>query len=118
MLRTRARLKAPRLGIFGPWAHRYPHLGIPGPAIGYLQETLRWLDHWLKGRPTGIMQEPMLRAWLPSGFTVAPTPDDRPGRWISEPGRSSGVRSEEHTSELQSHLNLVCRLLLEKKTKK
>src|SRR6476661_10892219 len=25
------------------------------------------------------------------------------------------VRSEEHTSELQSHLNLVCRLLLEKK---
>src|SRR4029434_1184004 len=27
------------------------------------------------------------------------------------------VRSEEHTSELQSHLNLVCRLLLEKKIK-
>src|SRR5260370_8980421 len=29
-----------------------------------------------------------------------------------------GARSEEHTSELQSHLNLVCRLLLEKKKKK
>src|SRR5260370_16401601 len=28
------------------------------------------------------------------------------------------VRSEEHTSELQSHLNLVCRLLLEKKNSK
>src|SRR5207237_2618593 len=28
---------------------------------------------------------------------------------------AGGVRSEEHTSELQSHLNLVCRLLLEKK---
>src|SRR5260370_4450906 len=28
------------------------------------------------------------------------------------------VRSEEHTSELQSHLNLVCRLLLEKKKRK
>src|SRR5438477_5177258 len=27
----------------------------------------------------------------------------------------SSVRSEEHTSELQSHVNLVCRLLLEKK---
>src|SRR5260370_32724436 len=27
-------------------------------------------------------------------------------------------RSEEHTSELQSHLNLVCRLLLEKKKQK
>src|SRR5438477_3181498 len=28
-----------------------------------------------------------------------------------------GNRSEEHTSELQSHVNLVCRLLLEKKKK-
>src|SRR5260370_32196480 len=28
---------------------------------------------------------------------------------------AAGGRSEEHTSELQSHLNLVCRLLLEKK---
>src|SRR5260370_17607321 len=31
---------------------------------------------------------------------------------------TSGSRSEEHTSELQSHLNLVCRLLLEKKKTK
>src|SRR5713101_9620143 len=31
---------------------------------------------------------------------------------------SGAVRSEEHTSELQSHVNLVCRLLLEKKKKK
>src|SRR4029077_21294509 len=30
-------------------------------------------------------------------------------------GSPSWYRSEEHTSELQSHLNLVCRLLLEKK---
>src|SRR5260370_30147795 len=29
--------------------------------------------------------------------------------------RAGHLRSEEHTSELQSHLNLVCRLLLEKK---
>src|SRR3989304_5855465 len=31
---------------------------------------------------------------------------------------STGMRSEEHTSELQSRLHLVCRLLLEKKKKK
>src|SRR5205809_5292037 len=33
-------------------------------------------------------------------------------------GRPAGPRSEEHTSELQSRLHLVCRLLLEKKKKK
>src|SRR5467141_4349017 len=32
-------------------------------------------------------------------------------------GHAPTSRSEEHTSELQSHLNLVCRLLLEKKKK-
>src|SRR5260370_4801689 len=37
--------------------------------------------------------------------------------YVSENGRQNKMRSEEHTSELQSHLNLVCRLLLEKKKK-
>src|SRR5205809_6195526 len=40
-------------------------------------------------------------------------------RWYSLAGRPApGPRSEEHTSELQSRLHLVCRLLLEKKKKK
>src|SRR5260370_24824405 len=40
----------------------------------------------------------------------------RPGPSISVgPVSPTAERSEEHTSELQSHLNLVCRLLLEKK---
>src|SRR2546427_1712297 len=38
--------------------------------------------------------------------------------YTPHPLRSSAARSEEHTSELQSQSNLVCRLLLEKKKKK
>src|SRR5260370_5947019 len=38
-------------------------------------------------------------------------------RYGSPQPRNIPCRSEEHTSELQSHLNLVCRLLLEKKKK-
>src|SRR5260370_17496234 len=41
-----------------------------------------------------------------------PVSGERCGKYALSPVR----RSEEHTSELQSHLNLVCRLLLEKKT--
>src|SRR5690242_21605399 len=45
----------------------------------------------------------------------------RRGRWPAARKRGGGPgqfrRSEEHTSELQSHVNLVCRLLLEKKKK-
>src|SRR5438132_7309771 len=40
---------------------------------------------------------------------------DEPG--CSSSGRAIQARSEEHTSELQSHSDLVCRLLLEKKKK-
>src|SRR5688572_31931613 len=39
-------------------------------------------------------------------------------RGTHQKGRTTGGRSEEHTSELQSQSNLVCRLLLEKKKNK
>src|SRR2546430_8141562 len=46
------------------------------------------------------------------------TPGVRPGSGrLVHPGEEGGDRSEEHTSELQSQSNLVCRLLLEKKKK-
>jgi uncharacterized protein len=74
-------LPGPRLGLIGPWAHHYPHQGQPGPAIGFLDEALRWWDHWLKGRDTGIMREPMLRAFMQERGTQQ---GDRSGRWIGE----------------------------------
>ncbi len=77
-------LTAPRLGIVGPWGHKYPHLGVPGPAIGFLTEMLRWWDYWLKGVDTGIMQEPMLRAYVQDWINPAAHFDHRPGRWVAE----------------------------------
>src|SRR5256885_5335768 len=54
---------------------------------------------------------------LPLGEPV-PQADARPDRRARQPQRAQpDRRSEEHTSELQSPCNLVCRLLLEKKKK-
>ncbi|MDX1710163.1 MAG: CocE/NonD family hydrolase [Rhodovibrionaceae bacterium] len=78
-------LDGPRKGLVGPWAHTYPHLGVPGPAIGFLQECLRWFDHWLKGKDTGIMDEPMMRVWMQDSARPSARYDMRPGRWVSEP---------------------------------
>src|SRR5256885_8513241 len=55
------------------------------------------------------------RALRPSLGSGARTPEARTGRLRARP--CAGRRSEEHTSELQSPCNLVCRLLLEKKKK-
>src|SRR5215204_7113250 len=49
--------------------------------------------------------------------TLFRSPRRRPDRCGCGAGRRAGGRSEEHTSELQSHSDLVCRLLLEKKKK-
>src|SRR5437588_1912186 len=52
--------------------------------------------------------------------SAAGGPDRLPAGAAERPGRAApdDRRSEEHTSELQSHSDLVCRLLLEKKKKK
>jgi hypothetical protein len=79
------RLSCPRKGLIGPWAHAYPHFARPGPQIGFLQEMLRWWDHWLKGIDTGVMDEPMLRAWMTESVKPARHHEILPGRWIEEP---------------------------------
>ncbi|WP_026186244.1 CocE/NonD family hydrolase [Thioalkalivibrio thiocyanodenitrificans] len=85
VFRLLAHLRVPRLGLIGPWSHKYPHQGVPGPAIGFLQECLRWWDRWLKGRDTGIMDEPMLRAWMQDSVPPTTYYHERPGRWVGEP---------------------------------
>ncbi len=78
-------LTVPRKGLIGPWAHAYPHFALPGPQIGFLQEALRWWDRWLKGIDTGVMDEPMLRAWMMDSVPPARHHEQRPGRWVAEP---------------------------------
>ena len=82
--RLLAGLTVPRKGLIGPWAHAYPHFALPGPQIGFLQEMLRWWDHWLKGSDTGVMDEPMLRAWMKESVKPASHHETLPGRWIAE----------------------------------
>lgn len=77
-------LSCPRLGLVGPWGHKYPHQGVPGPAIGFLQEALRFWDESLKGVETGIFDEPMLRAWLQDSVEPSTAYAERPGRWVAE----------------------------------
>nr|MDQ3988439.1 CocE/NonD family hydrolase [Actinomycetota bacterium] len=78
-------LDVPRKGLIGPWSHRYPHLGAPGPAIGYLQEVVRWWDHWLKGAENEVMAGPALRTWMQESVPPFTAYVERPGRWVGEP---------------------------------
>ena len=85
VFRLMRNLQCPRKGLIGPWSHMYPHLGVPGQAIGFVQELLRWWEYWLKGRDTGIMDEPMLRVWMQNSVPPTTHYSERPGRWVAEP---------------------------------
>ena len=75
-------LQVPRRGLVGPWGHKYPHMGGPGPTIDFLSECVRWWDRWLKGIANQCDTEPMLLAWMQD--TANPLNPVRPGRWVAE----------------------------------
>jgi uncharacterized protein len=86
VLRLLSNLSCPVKGIIGPWAHQYPDIDRPpGPRMGFLQETLRWWDRWLRGVPNGVDGEPALRAWMQDSVRPATVYAERPGRWVTEP---------------------------------
>ncbi|MDH3666227.1 MAG: CocE/NonD family hydrolase [Paracoccaceae bacterium] len=82
--RLLANLSCPAKGLVGPWGHKYPEVGMPGPAIGFLQEALRWWDHWLKGEANGIMDEPAYTVWMQDFVVPDACLADVPGRWVAE----------------------------------
>src|SRR3546814_12591826 len=57
---------------------------MPGPAIGYLQECLRWFDHWMRGADNGIMHEPKLHAWVAEAVPAKAFYPESPGRSVAE----------------------------------
>lgn len=78
-------LSVPTRGLQGAWCHRYPHLGVPGPTVNFLEDALRWFDHWLKGEDTGIMDESNYQVYLQDSVKPKPYYDHRPGKWVGEP---------------------------------
>jgi uncharacterized protein len=77
-------LQVPRRVTVGPWAHLYPHEAIPAPAVGFLQEALRWWDHWLKGIDRGVMSAAPLNFYMMEALEPQASCAARPGRWVAE----------------------------------
>jgi putative CocE/NonD family hydrolase len=75
----------PRKLLLGPWAHRMPHMPIPGPGVDFLGGILGWLDHWLKGVPNGAESAPDVLAWIYDGSPPATQVSEFGGRWVAEP---------------------------------
>src|SRR5260370_5469047 len=99
------------MGTFAAWRGAAAALLLPSTAlaatteIGSAQGTVDCTNTGLSGVNTVQVTSSGDSYTVPAGGTSITS-------WTIAAGTD---RSEEHTSELQSHLNLVCRLLLEKK---
>jgi len=71
-------------GVIGPWAHKFPHMGMPRPAIDWLQECVNWWDYWLKDKENGVNNLPRLRAYMAENAEPDPhSKNQRSGQWVA-----------------------------------
>lgn len=82
--RIAERLRGPVKILMGPWAHLYPHEGVPGPKADFPAELIRFWEHCLNGNDSGLMSEPRLRFWIQDSVPPSGTHRERPGAWVEE----------------------------------
>ena len=91
--RMLAAVPAPVKIMIGPWNHAFPHNAVPGPAVEWRADAIRWWDHWLKGVPNGIMSEPPVTVYIRHWHPPDPDLAEIPGHWRTEtafpPARTS-----------------------------
>ena len=76
--------KAPIKAIVGPWNHSFPNEPDFGPQVEWRDQAVRWFDHWLKGRDTGVERGPRLVIYMQHWHPPDPNLQNVPGEWRRE----------------------------------
>jgi predicted acyl esterase len=82
--RMLANMDVPMKAVIGPWPHAWPDNGVPGPNYEWRREAVRWWDYWLKGKDTGIMEEPRLAVFVRDSHLPDIQLQMTPGHWRYE----------------------------------
>ena len=76
--------KAPIKAIVGPWNHSFPNDADFGPRVEWRDQAVRWFDYWLKGRDTGVVNDPRLVIYMQRWHPPDPSLESVPGEWRRE----------------------------------
>jgi uncharacterized protein len=76
--------KAPIKAIVGPWNHSFPNDADFGPRVEWRDQAVRWFDYWLKGRDTGVLQDPRMVVYMQHWHLPDPNLQSVPGEWRRE----------------------------------
>jgi len=86
------RVKAPIKAWIGPWNHAFANESDYGPRYEWRNQAVRWFDYWLKGRDTGVMQDPRLLIYLQHWHPPTAVPQNLPGEWRADTWPPAGLR--------------------------
>ncbi len=82
--RMLTKMKAPVKALIGPWNHSFPHEADMGPRIEWRDDAVRFFDQFLKGRDTGIMDEPRVTLYMRHSHSPGTGLAEIPGEWRNE----------------------------------
>jgi putative CocE/NonD family hydrolase len=85
------KVKAPIKAWIGPWNHGFPNDSDYGPAYEWRDQAVRWFDHWLKGRDTGVLKDSRVVIYQQHWHPPDPHPQDVPGEWRAESWPPAGL---------------------------
>jgi hypothetical protein len=83
--------KAPLKAWIGPWNHGFPNGSDYGPMYEWRDQAVRWFDYWLKGRDTGVLNDPRMIIYQQHWHPPEPQPQDLPGEWRAETWPPAGL---------------------------
>ncbi|MBW4050981.1 MAG: CocE/NonD family hydrolase [Proteobacteria bacterium] len=84
--RMLTQVSAPVKAWVGPWNHAWPDDSDYGPVYGWREQAVRWFDYWLKGRDTGVLEDPKLTIYLQHAYPPGPQDQKLPGVWRAYDG--------------------------------
>jgi len=80
LMQSKAAIKA----IVGPWNHNFPNNADFGPRVEWRDQAVRWFDYWLKGRHTGVLNDPRFVIYMQHWHPPDPNLQNVPGEWRRE----------------------------------
>ena len=85
------KVKAPLKAWIGPWNHGFPNDSDYGPRYEWRDQAVRWFDYWLKGRNTGVLEDPRVVIYQQHWHPPQSRSQDVPGEWRAETWPPAGV---------------------------
>ena len=85
------KVKAPLKAWIGPWNHGFPNGSDYGPQYEWRDQAVRWFDYWLKGRHTGVLEDPRVVIYQQHWHPPRAQSQDVPGEWRAETWPPAGL---------------------------